>query len=154
MDAPPDLSAKRFLIVDDMPEMMETVIQMLRHFKATQFFRANAAENALAIANQEGNIDCIISDFNMKPRNGLELLSAIRCGLYPRVPRDHVFILLTGHGELEVVKTARALDVNGYIVKPLSIKTLIQTVQRALSKPLVLKPASHYRQVEVIAAPT
>ena len=153
MDAPADFSTKRFLVVDAMPEMTETVIRMLRHHGASQFFRSTTVEEALAIAAREKGVDCIISDFNMTPQTGLQFLSIIRTGAKAGIPRDQRFILLTGHGEADVVRAAVALDVNGYIVKPVSLKMLIQTVERAFSRPTPLKPASTYQSVKASAAP-
>ena len=153
MDTPTDFSGKRFLVVDDMPEMTETVIRMLRHHGASQFFRSTTVEEALAIAVREKGLDCIISDFNMTPQTGLQFLSAIRTGAKAGIPRDQRFILLTGHGEADVVRTAVALDVNGYIVKPVSLKMLAQTVERAFSRAAPLKPASAYQAIKPGAAP-
>jgi CheY-like chemotaxis protein len=46
---------------------------------------------------QEGaaKIDCIVSDINMLPMNGLEFVKAIRVGLAP-IPRNTPVIMLTG----------------------------------------------------------
>ncbi len=148
----PDFSTKRFMVVDDMPEMTETVIRMLKRHGASQFFRSTNVEEALAVAARE-KPDCIISDFNMPAQTGLHFLSAIRTGAKAGLPRDQRFILLTGHGEAEVVRTAVALDVNGYVVKPVSLKMLVQTVERALAKPTPLKAATAYQSVKVGAAP-
>jgi CheY-like chemotaxis protein len=153
LDTPADFSAKRFLVVDDMPEMTETVIRMLKHHGASQFFRSTNVEESLAIVAREKGLDCIISDFNMAPQTGLQFLSIIRTGAKAGIPREQKFVLLTGHGEADVVRTAMALDVNGYVVKPVSLKMLIQTVERALSRTVPLKPASAYQAVKLGAAP-
>ncbi len=137
-----------------MPEMIETISQMLRHHGAVRLFRAAEAEAALAIVRAEKGVDCIISDFNMSPVSGLQFLGAIRTGLYAEVPRDQRFILLTGHGERDVVLAAQALDVSGYIVKPVSLKTLVQALQRAFSRPLPLKPVNAYKAVPQVPVPT
>lgn len=149
-----DLSNKRILIVDDMPEMIETTSQMLRHHGAARLFRAADAEAALAILRAEKGVDCVISDFNMSPVSGLHFLGAVRTGLHAEVPRDQRFVLLTGHGEKDVVIAAQALDVSGYVVKPVSLKTLIQSLQRAFSRPLQLKPVSAYLAVPPVRVPT
>lgn len=120
---------------------------------ASRFFRANGVEAASAIAAREKNLDCIISDFNMTPVNGLQFLSAVRTGSLASIPRDQQFILLTGHGEIEVVRAARTLDVSGYVVKPVALKTLAQALQRAFSRPVPLKTANEYEAIKLISAP-
>jgi two-component system, chemotaxis family, chemotaxis protein CheY len=152
LDARTDFATKRFLVVDDMPEMIETVVRMLKHYGASDFFRSATAEEALAIAASQ-KIDCIISDFNMAPLTGLQLLSRIRTGAQSGVPRDQRFILLTGHGEADVVRSAMALDASGYVVKPVSLKMLVQAVERAFSRPMTLKAVSAYQAVKLSAAP-
>ncbi len=148
-----DLSAKRFIVVDDMPEMIDTVVNMLRHCGLREVDRASGAEAALAILRSGQTVDCIISDFNMGRFNGLELLRLLRSGGVPGVQRDQRFILLTGHGETEVVSAALALDVNGYVVKPVALKTLSQTIERALSRSIKLKSAQEYQTQQAIAVP-
>ena len=153
MEALPDFSAQRFLVVDDVAEMVETVTEMLRRCGARHIYRASGSAPALAVLSREKDIDCVISDFNMSPENGLQLLAAIRTGSQPRTPRDRRFILLTGHGEMEVVRAAQALDVHGYVVKPVSLVTLIQTVQRALARSIKLKTVSEYQAIKIVGAP-
>jgi CheY-like chemotaxis protein len=151
-DAHTEFAGKRFLVVDDMPEMTETVIRMLKHYGASDFFRSANAEEALGIAARQ-KLDCIISDFNMAPLNGLQFLAKIRTGAQAGIPRDQRFILVTGHGEADVVRTALALDVNGYMVKPVSLKMLVQAVERAFSRTAPLKAASAYQSIKPGAAP-
>ena len=45
------------------------------------------------------------------------------------------------------------IDVNGYVVKPVSLKMLAQIVERAFSRTVPLKPASAYQSVKLGAAP-
>jgi DNA-binding NarL/FixJ family response regulator len=81
------------------------------------------------------------------------VLSRIRTGAQAGIPRDQRFILLTGHGEAEVVRTAMALDVTGYMVKPVSLKNLVQSVERALAKTIAIKPVAAYQAVKPGATP-
>lgn len=148
-----DFAAKRFLLVDDMPEMIETIANMLRHCGAREIFRANGAEAALSVLRAEASVDCIISDFNMGQFNGLKLLGMLRSGSVAGLQRDQRFVLLTGHGETEVVRAALALDVNGYVVKPVALKTLSQTLAHAFSRQIKLKSVPEYQAVKPISVP-
>ena len=78
--------------------------------------------------------DCIISDWNMAPVGGLELLQKVRSAQAPRTPADICFILLTGHADANVVNVAINLDVNAYLVKPVSYEKLIQSIDHAKLK--------------------
>jgi len=91
---------------------------------------------------------CIITDFNMGDVNGLEVLKAIRCG-ETRVPRDTPVILLTGFSDDFVVSTALLLDVNAFVLKPVSNRTLWEKIQRVLKTVSPAKDIEHYKDVEI-----
>jgi AmiR/NasT family two-component response regulator len=57
--------------------------------------------------------------------------------------------MLTGNAESDAVKAAIALDVHGYILKPISIEKLVTTIDMAFERSIKLKDAAHYRAVEL-----
>jgi two-component system chemotaxis response regulator CheY len=143
-----DYADKHFLVVDDQPYMAELITRMLRSHKPRHITNANDGVQALKTVGAGGvPVDCIISDFNMKPINGLQLLQGIRMGLNPNIPRNQTFVLVTGHGDAEVVKAALGLDVSGYLVKPLAQEKLIETIDRALERPVTVKEPSAYKAI-------
>jgi two-component system, chemotaxis family, chemotaxis protein CheY len=143
------LSGRRFLVADDHSYMIEVIAEILNHFGAEQTARADGVDAAVNCINPRAAFDAIICDFNMKPLNGIQFLQAIRSGKHREIKRDQRFILLTGHGEMDVVKAAKALDVNGYVVKPVAPDTFIKTVQRALGPAPPLKTASDYERIPI-----
>jgi response regulator of citrate/malate metabolism len=50
---------------------------------------------------------------------------------------------------MDAVTAAGALDINGYILKPVSTEKLVSTLERVMNTPRVLKNADEYRQVEL-----
>ncbi len=145
-----DFSARRFLVVDDEPFMLSLVERMLKQCRAGEIVRATNAPAAFALLRDAAPpIDCVVADCNMPGVNGLQLLQAIRAGQVPNVPRAQPFILLTGHGDESLVKTAIALDVSGYVVKPASFGKLAQTVVHAVTKPVTARDASYYERLAV-----
>jgi len=91
---------------------------------------------------------CVVTDFNMPNGNGLELLQAIRCGK-TNVPRDTPVILLTGYSEDFVIAAALELDVNAFIVKPVSRKTLQDRIKRVLESKIAIKDVAAYEAVDL-----
>jgi len=145
-----DYSKRRFLLVEDEHFMAGLIERALRQLKPSEVFKVPNGETALNFFKDDKfRIDCIISDFNMKPVNGLQLLQAIRCGANPNIPREQLFLMLTGHGEEEVVRKSIALDVNGYLVKPVSPQKLFQTLDQLFERNVALKEVAHYRKVDV-----
>src|SRR6185369_192643 len=150
MDKLSDYGSKSFLLVDDETFMLGLIDRVLAQYKAGRILRAQNGRGAMELLRGSvGRIDCIIADLNMSPVNGLEFLQAIRTGACQNVPRDQPFVLLTGHGDSLAVHTAKALDVHGYILKPISTGRLVKTIDLALSQPMKLKPVNHYSNVQV-----
>ena len=129
--------------------MIDVIIEILRHFGAADVERAEGVQTALARCNPRDPFDCIICDFNMKPINGVQLLQAIRAGKRPELKREQSFILLTGHGDMDVVRAAKGLDVSAYVVKPVAADTFIKAVTRALESAPTLKPIVEYERVAI-----
>lgn len=150
MDKLPDYTNRKFLIVDDEPFMLSLVDRMLKECGATYIVKATDGVAGLkAIKDDLSQVDCIISDCNMKPANGLQFLQAVRTGINPRIPRDQAFVMLTGQGDTDVVKTSVMLDVSGYLVKPVALDKLAQTLERVFRKPIEVKEPDYYRAIKL-----
>ena len=65
------------LVVDDFKTMTKILENMLRQFGFTQITEASDGQKALAKL-KESKFDLILSDWNMQPMTGLELLKAVR----------------------------------------------------------------------------
>ncbi|MGE3335601.1 MAG: response regulator [Rhodospirillaceae bacterium] len=141
------LNGRRFLVVDDHGYMIDVINEILKHFGADETVRADSVGTALGRIDARRGVDVIICDFNMKPINGIQFLQTIRTGKNPHIKRDQRFILLTGHGEMDVVRAAKGLDVNGYVVKPVAPDIFIKTVERALAAPPALKLPGDYERI-------
>ena len=153
MEKLPDLSSKRFLIVDDETFMLGTIERMLKQCHAALIMKAADGGQALrSVKDNFTQVDCVIADFNMKPINGLQLLQGIRMGVNAKIPREQTFIMLTGHADTDVVKAAIALDVHGYVVKPIAPEKLYQTIEKALKRPIELKDVDYYRGIKLPVA--
>ena len=117
----------RILIVDDAPVML----LMLSKLLAGEGYEAATAKNgeeALQILQTE-TFDLLLSDMNMGPVNGLELLRAAR-PLYPKMQ----VIMVTAY---ETLLTSGEAEKNGafaYITKPFKNAMLFETVRRALAR--------------------
>jgi YesN/AraC family two-component response regulator len=150
MEKPPDYSSKRFLIVDDESFMLGLIERMLKQCNAGAIVKATDGGTALrAVKDNFTQVDCIISDCNMKPIDGLQLLQGVRMGVNPRIPRDQPFIMLTGHGDTDIVKAAIAMDVNGYVVKPVAFDKLTHTIEKVLKRGIEVKDPEHYKGVKL-----
>jgi two-component system chemotaxis response regulator CheY len=150
----PDYSALRFLVADDKAFIRTIVRGMLLRLNVKDVVQAPNGQQGLNLLQKYGKrIDCVISDWNMHPIGGLELLRSIRCGEVQGFPATACFIMLTGHGADNVVKAARALDVNAYIIKPVSFEKLQRTIGSAMEREIKPKSPAQYHAVGDISIP-
>ena len=148
----PDYSFKRFLIVYDQAFMLGHLERLLKLCKTGHIVKANDGGTALrAIEDEPNQCDCVITDFDMKPLNGLQLLSAMRLGTNPGTPHEQRLIMLTGNSDAAVIDGARALDVDGFIAKPVKPETLFPVINQALNSPSQVRPAAFYRAITMPA---
>src|SRR5690606_30071356 len=90
---------------------------------------ADDGNTALPIL-KSGNIDFLITDWNMPGMPGLELLKAVRGD--PALAKLPV-LLLTAEAKREQIVEAAQAGVNGYVVKPFTAQTLKEKIEKILS---------------------
>jgi two-component system chemotaxis response regulator CheY len=74
--------------------------------------------------------DLVISDWNMEPMSGFDLLKVVRAN---PSHRNMAFILATAEARPENVVAAKQAGVNNYIVKPFSLAVLRQKINSVLA---------------------
>ncbi len=121
----------RFLVVDDSPTMRRIVINALRSFGYEDIVEASDGQEALAKLESEGNIDFVITDWNMPNMTGLELTKAIRN--HPKFSNLPI-LMVTTRGLKEDILQALQAKVNNYIVKPFTPNILKEKIEKILAK--------------------
>lgn len=100
------------LHVDDEPGFARLAAQLLeREDDRFEVVTATTASEGLDLL-QEGEFDCVISDFDMPGIDGLEFLQSVRT-----ISADLPFILFTGKGSEEIAAEAIAAGVTDYLQK-------------------------------------
>lgn len=108
------------LIVDDYRTMLKIIRNLLKQLGFTNVEEATDGSEALGKL-RDGEFDLVISDWNMEPMTGLELLKEVRADDRLRaVP----FIIITAESKIENVVAAKEAGVSNYIVKPFNAATL------------------------------
>ena len=116
------------LIVDDYKTMLRIVRNLLTELGFTNIAEATDGKAAFEKLKKE-SFDLIISDWNMEPMTGYELLRAVRSddGL-----RKTPFIMVTAESKAENVVAEKKAGVNNYIIKPFNAATLKQKMKRVI----------------------
>jgi two-component system chemotaxis response regulator CheY len=78
--------------------------------------------------------DLVLVDYEMRPMDGAAFTRLLRAGGTGADPRTPV-IMMTGHADREHVLKARQAGVDGLVVKPLSIRSMLERVQAVLARP-------------------
>ena len=102
----------RTLYVDDDPEFAAVAATVLERENDRFDVEVETSTNAALDRLDDERFDCIVSDYDMPARNGIELLQAVRTA-YPDLP----FILYTGKGSEEIASDAISAGVTDYLQK-------------------------------------
>ena len=117
------------LIVDDYKTMLRIVRNLLKQIgfhNVEEAFDGTMALQKLRL----GDFGLVISDWNMQPMGGLELLREMRADNQLRYTP---FILITAESQSENVVAAKQAGVSSYIIKPFNAETLKQKLVSAVS---------------------
>jgi two-component system chemotaxis response regulator CheY len=91
---------------------------------------AEAGDGGTALGKLRGDgFGLIISDWNMEPMSGLQLLKEVRADQrLAKLP----FIMMTGETKADYVVAAKEAGVSSYIVKPFNVATLKQKIEAVI----------------------
>jgi len=124
----------RVLIVDDYQTMRRIIRNLLRQIGVHDVDEAADGAEAIVRLRAEcqggGAFGLIVSDWNMQPMSGLELLTEVRDD--PRL-RQTPFIMVTAESKADNVVAAKQAGVSNYIVKPFNAETLREKIEKALT---------------------
>ena len=108
------------LIVDDYKTMLRIIRNLLNQLSFSNV--QEAADGAAALDKlRDGSFGLVISDWNMEPMTGLQLLREVRAD--DRL-KSLPFVMITAESKTENVVAAKEAGVSNYIVKPFNAETL------------------------------
>ena len=119
------------LIVEDEKKILDGTADMVRDFNfssLTNIYTETNPENAVRTA-QKNDIHILITDINMKPFDGLELIRIIR-ELNPKIR----VIIVSGYAEFDYAKKSLNLGVSNYILKPIDDEELKTSLGRCIEE--------------------
>jgi len=102
----------RILHVDDNSDFADTTAALLEHEDDRLCVETVASAEQALEKLSTGQYDCVVSDYDMPDRNGIEFLEAVR-QRDPELP----FILYTGKGSEEIASDAISAGVTDYLQK-------------------------------------
>jgi two-component system chemotaxis response regulator CheY len=119
------------LVVDDYNTMVRIIRNLLKQLGFEHVDDANDGTAALA-KMRERKYGLVISDWNMEPMTGYDLLQQVRSD--PKLNKTP-FIMVTAESKTENVIAAKKAGVSNYIVKPFNAQTLKSKIDSIFQDP-------------------
>ncbi|MFO0456475.1 MAG: response regulator [Alphaproteobacteria bacterium] len=113
------------LIVDDYKTMLRIVRGLLNQIGFNNVEEATDGTAAYSLIQQK-QYGLIISDWNMEPMSGYELLKKVRSD---EKTKTLPFIMVTAESKTDNVIAAKQAGVSNYIVKPFNAETLKMKIE-------------------------
>ena len=118
------------LIVDDYKTMLRIIRNLLKQIDFNNVEEATDGADALAKL-RGGNFGLVISDWNMQPMTGLQLLQEVRADSRLKAMP---FTMVTAESRVENVVAAKKAAVSNYIIKPFNAETLREKIEKVLGR--------------------
>jgi len=117
----------KILVVDDFPTMRHIVKTLLRQNGFNNFVEAEDGALGYKMLQKEGDVEMVVSDWNMPNMTGLEFLKAVRADpKFKHLP----FLMVTAEAEKENIIEAVKAGVSNYVVKPFTGQTLKEKLMK------------------------
>ncbi|TFG68482.1 MAG: response regulator, partial [Anaerolineales bacterium] len=138
-DLPADLPAHsdidlvkslKVLVVEDHPVTRE----ILKHYVeqwTPDVFVADSGESALGILAQDP-FDLVLLDWKLGGMDGLDVARAIKT--HPNLYKTPKIIMITAYGQSEIRQQTNELGLAGFLVKPVSQSTLLESILEAFDQ--------------------
>src|ERR1700727_57871 len=116
------------LIVDDYKTMLRIIRNLCNQIEFNNVEEASDGADALSKL-RGGNFGLVISDWNMAPMTGLQLLQEVRADNRLKATP---FIMITAESKTENVIASKAGGLSNYIPQPFNAETLKDKIQNVL----------------------
>jgi YesN/AraC family two-component response regulator len=133
------------LLVDDEAFIRKVNAHVLSVLTRRNVLQASSAREAISILDKQ-SIDLLITDIQMPEMNGLDLMKEIRCGR-TRAPAELPILAITSFSNTEVLGSAMGLDVNGFLVKPITPKNALEKINIAMRERINPRATIAYERV-------
>jgi PAS domain S-box-containing protein len=129
----PLLKGIRLLVVDDNEVSREILAEMLRFFQL-QVDSAGDGASAIRLLESAGEqpFDLVLMDWRMPGMNGDEATRRIHTN--PNITRQPKIVMVTAYGREDVMLLAHQAGVDGFLIKPVSPSSLLDSILLVLGR--------------------
>ncbi|MBK1695219.1 hypothetical protein CKO09_10805 [Chromatium weissei] len=147
-----EIKSLRVLIVDDNATAREILSEMLAAF-GFKVDQAGAGATAIALLEQADNeapYDLVLMDWRMPEMDGVATIRAIQNNAH--ITHVPTLIMVTAYGREEALAAANGLDLAGFLTKPVTPSTLLDTIMQAVGQEIASITRAAGRQEEASEA--
>ncbi|MBV5308213.1 PAS domain S-box protein [Chromatium okenii] len=126
-----EINPLRVLVVDDNPTAREILSEMLSAF-GFKVDQAGTGATAIALLEQtdrEAPYDQVLMDWKMPGMDGVDTIRAIQNDAH--ITHVPTLIMVTAYGRDEALAAASGLNIEGFLTKPVTPSTLLDTIMQA-----------------------
>jgi two-component system chemotaxis response regulator CheY len=120
----------KFLVVDDSSTMRRIIVNTLNKLGYQEVVEAGNGREGFDRA-AGGEIDLVITDWNMPEMNGIDFIRALRSS---EKTKDKPILMVTTNAAKDDIVEALRAGVNNYIVKPFTPDTFREKIEAVLAK--------------------
>lgn len=143
------LGSFNVLYIEDEADLLKHTTSVLEDF-VKKIYPVQTIDEALEIIKNE-KIDVIIADIHLRYSNGLDFLKTVKHDLDMEIPS----IVTTAFSDTEYLLDAIKLHVDNYIIKPVNIKELLNSLHDVLLPKIQAKEIERsYNIIKTISAVT
>src|SRR5688572_7536113 len=129
----------KILVVDDEPDLEALVVQKFRHKirdGAVTFLFAHDGIEALAVLDENRDVDLVVSDINMPRMDGLSLLAKLQ-----ESEEKVSTVIVSAYGDMANIRTAMNRGAFDFLMKPIDFADLETTIAKTIRHVETLREA-------------
>ncbi len=147
----PQLRGVRVLVVDDNDASRKILSELLSFFRLDVGTASSGAEAVSAVRDATLPWDLILMDSHMPDMQGDEaarrILTDMRVESRPRI------VMMAAHGREEVIRLSEQPGVDGFLIKPASPSTLLDTILSVTGRGRITRPPDGSPRPPELSAP-
>lgn len=120
----------KILVVDDEPDLEALILQQFRRQireGAVAFLFAHDGVEALAVLDENRDVDLVVSDINMPRMDGLTLLAKLQ-----EADDKISTVILSAYGDMANIRTAMNRGAFDFLMKPIDFSDFEMTIQKTV----------------------
>jgi len=128
------------LYIEDDTYIAKEMAQILSKLFKHVLIANDGGEGLVQYNTHKNNIDLIITDIIMPNKSGIDLIQEIQS-----IDNNILFIVISSSADTDYFLKLIELNIDGYLVKPIQYKKLLETLFRVLQKKVLEKENEEYK---------